>query len=87
MDYFGEDGQIAPSFLFEKIFSESVIFSLPGAFLLMRRMWRRADMTDEDFKICVDRHIKMVYRIAFHYLGRREDAEDEWFEMAEELLM
>ena len=33
-------------------------------------------MTDADFNLCVDKYIKMVYRIAFHYFGRREDAED-----------
>ena len=33
-------------------------------------------MTDAEFNRCVDKYIKMVYRIAFHYFGRREDAED-----------
>ena len=33
-------------------------------------------MTDADFNYCVDKYIKMVYRIAFHYFGKREDAED-----------
>lgn len=33
-------------------------------------------MTDAEFNLCVDKYIKMVYRIAFHYFGNREDAED-----------
>lgn len=33
-------------------------------------------MTDLDFNLCVDKYLKMVYRIAFHYFGRQEDAED-----------
>lgn len=33
-------------------------------------------MTDAEFNICVEKYMKMVYRIAFHYFGRREDAED-----------
>lgn len=33
-------------------------------------------MTDADLNFCVDKYIKMVYRIAFHYFGRHEDAED-----------
>lgn len=33
-------------------------------------------MTDADLNFCVEKYIKMVYRIAFHYFGRHEDAED-----------
>lgn len=33
-------------------------------------------MTDAEFSLCVDKYIKMVYRIAFHYFGKHEDAED-----------
>ena len=33
-------------------------------------------MTDAEFNICVEKYMKMVYRIAFHYFGRREDAEN-----------
>lgn len=33
-------------------------------------------MTDTEFNLYVDKYIKMVYRIAFHYFGRNEDAED-----------
>ena len=33
-------------------------------------------MTDAEYSICVEKYLKMVYRIAFHYFGRREDAED-----------
>ena len=33
-------------------------------------------MTDEVFALCVDKYMKLVYRIAFHYFGKREDAED-----------
>ena len=33
-------------------------------------------MTDAEFNICVEKYMKMVYRIAFRYFGRREDAED-----------
>ena len=33
-------------------------------------------MTDAEFSLCVDKNIKMVYRIAFHYFGKHEDAED-----------
>ena len=33
-------------------------------------------MTDAEYSICVEKYIKMVYRIAFHYFGSREEAED-----------
>lgn len=33
-------------------------------------------MTDAEYNLCVDKYIHMVYRIAFHYFGSREDAED-----------
>lgn len=33
-------------------------------------------MTDAAREECIEKYIKMVYRIAFHYFGNREDAED-----------
>ena len=33
-------------------------------------------MTDVTREECIEKYIKMVYRIAFHYFGNREDAED-----------
>lgn len=33
-------------------------------------------MTDAEYNACVEKNIKTVYRIAFHYFGNREDAED-----------
>ena len=33
-------------------------------------------MTDAEYSLCVEKYIKMVYRIAFHYFGKHEDAED-----------
>lgn len=29
-----------------------------------------------EYNSCVDKYLKMVYRISFHYFGNREDAED-----------
>lgn len=33
-------------------------------------------MNDAEYNSCVDKYLKMVYRISFHYFGNREDAED-----------
>lgn len=33
-------------------------------------------MTVEKYDICVEKYLKMVYRISFHYFGNKEDAED-----------
>ena len=33
-------------------------------------------MNVTEYNSCVDKHLKMVYRISFHYFGNREDAED-----------
>ncbi|MGN0327162.1 MAG: RNA polymerase sigma factor [Lachnospiraceae bacterium] len=33
-------------------------------------------MKGTEYNACVDKYLKMVYRIAFHYVGRQEDAED-----------
>lgn len=33
-------------------------------------------MNVTEYNSCVDKYLKMVYRISFHYFGNREDAED-----------
>lgn len=33
-------------------------------------------MNTAEYNTCVERYLKMVYRISFHYFGNREDAED-----------
>ena len=33
-------------------------------------------MNAAEYNTCVDKYLKMVYRISFHYFGNREDAED-----------
>ncbi len=33
-------------------------------------------MNITEYNSCVDKYLKMVYRISFHYFGNREDAED-----------
>ena len=33
-------------------------------------------MNVTEYNSCVDKYLKMVYRISFHYYGNREDAED-----------
>jgi len=33
-------------------------------------------MNITDYNACVEKYLKMVYRISFHYFGNREDAED-----------
>lgn len=33
-------------------------------------------MNAAEYNTCVEKYLKMVYRISFHYFGNREDAED-----------
>ena len=33
-------------------------------------------MSITEYNTCVEKYLKMVYRISFHYFGNREDAED-----------
>ncbi len=33
-------------------------------------------MSIAEYNTCVEKYLKMVYRISFHYFGNREDAED-----------
>ena len=33
-------------------------------------------MNAAEYNTCVEKYLKMVYRILFHYFGNREDAED-----------
>ena len=33
-------------------------------------------MNTAEYNTCVEKYLKMVYRISFHYFGNREDAED-----------
>lgn len=40
-------------------------------------------MNIAEYNTYIEKYLKMVYRISFHYFGNREDAEDA---MAEELL-
>lgn len=33
-------------------------------------------MTGKEYNACIEKYLKMIYRISFHYFGNREDAED-----------
>lgn len=43
-------------------------------------------MNIADYNSCVQKYLKMVYRISFHYFGNRDDAEDGSLDVFTKLL-